>query len=38
MLDSHNRSVNYLRVSVTDRCNFRCVYCSPPHGNQWLDD
>lgn len=37
MLDSHNRRVNYLRVSVTDRCNFRCVYCMPPHGNEWLD-
>lgn len=37
MLDTHNRSVNYLRVSVTDRCNFRCVYCMPPNGKEWLN-
>lgn len=29
--------VNYLRISVTDRCNFRCVYCMPPQGAQWLE-
>lgn len=28
MLDNYNREINYLRVSVTDRCNLRCVYCS----------
>jgi len=27
MIDPHGRSINYLRVSVTDRCDFRCVYC-----------
>lgn len=27
LVDSHGRTVNYLRVSVTDRCDFRCVYC-----------
>lgn len=32
MLDRFNRHINYLRVSVTDRCNFRCVYCMPPEG------
>lgn len=37
MLNTHNRSVNYLRISVTDRCNFRCVYCMPPNGVHWLD-
>lgn len=37
MLDSYERTVNYLRVSVTDRCNFRCVYCMPPQGREWLD-
>ena len=37
MLDSHNRTINYLRVSLTDRCNFRCVYCVPPTGKRWLD-
>ena len=29
MLDSFNRDINYIRVSVTDRCNLRCVYCMP---------
>lgn len=28
--DSFQRPINYLRISVTDRCNFRCVYCTPP--------
>ncbi len=32
MIDSHNREINYLRVSVTDRCNLRCVYCMPKEG------
>jgi GTP 3',8-cyclase len=32
MYDSFNRSINYLRVSVTDRCNLRCVYCMPEEG------
>lgn len=32
MLDKHGRKINYLRVSVTDRCNLRCVYCMPPEG------
>ena len=31
-LDSFGRRINYLRVSLTDRCNFRCVYCMPEHG------
>lgn len=30
--DSYNRKINYLRVSVTDRCNMRCTYCMPPEG------
>ena len=30
--DSFQRPVNYLRISVTDRCNLRCVYCMPPEG------
>jgi cyclic pyranopterin phosphate synthase len=37
MLDNHKRVVNYLRISVTDRCNFRCVYCMPPQGANWLE-
>ncbi len=32
MLDSFNRTINYLRVSVTDRCNLRCTYCMPAEG------
>lgn len=32
MLDRFNRKINYLRVSVTDRCNFRCAYCMPEEG------
>jgi cyclic pyranopterin phosphate synthase len=30
--DDFGRAINYLRVSVTDRCNLRCVYCMPPEG------
>jgi len=30
--DSFQRPINYLRISVTDRCNLRCVYCMPDHG------
>ena len=36
MLDQYGRSIEYLRISVTDRCNFRCVYCMPEHGLDWL--
>lgn len=32
MRDSYGREINYLRVSLTDRCNLRCVYCMPMHG------
>ncbi len=32
MLDSYKRDINYLRVSVTDRCNLRCKYCMPAEG------
>ena len=32
MLDRYNRNITYLRVSVTDRCNLRCVYCMPESG------
>ncbi|MEG1846910.1 MAG: GTP 3',8-cyclase MoaA [Lachnospiraceae bacterium] len=32
MLDQYNRNINYLRISVTDRCNFRCIYCMPEKG------
>ena len=32
MFDSFNRHINYLRISVTDRCNLRCEYCMPSEG------
>ncbi len=32
MLDKYNRKINYLRISVTDRCNLRCLYCMPAEG------
>ena len=34
--DQFGRSIEYLRISVTDRCNFRCVYCMPSEGLPWL--
>lgn len=36
LLDSYGRAHTYLRVSVTDRCNFRCVYCLPEEGMDWM--
>lgn len=36
MLDQFGRSIEYLRISVTDRCNFRCQYCMPVEGLPWL--
>ena len=37
LLDGHGRRISDLRVSVTDRCNFRCQYCMPADGLPWLD-
>ena len=37
MLDQFGRSIRYLRVSVTDRCNLRCRYCMPEEGVAWVD-
>ena len=34
--DSFGRRISYLRISLTDRCNFRCVYCMPAVGMQFL--
>mgnify|MGYP003580573703 CR=1 FL=1 len=34
--DQFGRSIEYLRISVTDRCNFRCLYCMPEQGLPWL--
>jgi cyclic pyranopterin phosphate synthase len=36
LVDSFGRAIGDLRISVTDRCNFRCVYCMPEEGMQWL--
>ncbi len=36
LIDGHNRVVNYLRVSVTERCNFRCQYCMPDKPFSWV--
>ena len=35
LIDSFQRQITYLRISVTDRCNFRCVYCMPAEGIKW---
>ncbi|MFH1092287.1 MAG: GTP 3',8-cyclase MoaA, partial [Pseudomonadota bacterium] len=32
LVDSYHRSITYLRLSVTDRCNLRCRYCMPESG------
>jgi len=36
LIDGHGREVNYLRVSVTERCNFRCQYCMPEKPFSWV--
>src|SRR4051812_50123895 len=37
LVDPYARRVRDLRLSVTDRCNFRCTYCMPEEGLRWLD-
>ena len=37
LIDGHGRTIGDLRVSVTDRCNFRCQYCMPAEGLHWLE-
>jgi cyclic pyranopterin phosphate synthase len=37
LLDGHGRLIGDVRVSVTDRCNFRCQYCMPADGLPWLE-
>lgn len=34
--DNHGRTINYLRLAVTDRCNLRCFYCMPEEGLNWM--
>jgi cyclic pyranopterin phosphate synthase len=36
LLDNQHRVINYLRLSVTDRCNLRCIYCMPEQGVQFI--
>jgi len=36
-IDAFGRRIDYLRISVTDRCNLRCVYCMPSEGVAWKD-
>ncbi|HVZ56735.1 MAG TPA: GTP 3',8-cyclase MoaA [Chitinophagaceae bacterium] len=36
LTDNHGRQIDYLRLSVTDRCNLRCFYCMPQEGLPWL--
>lgn len=37
LYDNHNRTINYLRLAVTDRCNLRCFYCMPEEGIKYVD-
>ena len=37
LVDSYGRKINYLRISLTDACNFKCVYCVPPSGFSLMD-
>src|SRR3954447_6380000 len=37
LIDGHGREIRDVRVSVTDRCNFRCQYCMPAEGLPWLE-
>ncbi|MFM9112382.1 MAG: GTP 3',8-cyclase MoaA [Actinomycetota bacterium] len=36
LIDPYGRTVRDLRISITDRCNFRCTYCMPAEGMKWL--
>src|SRR5262245_19399772 len=37
LIDPYARRVKDLRISITDRCNFRCAYCMPEEGMEWLN-
>ena len=37
LMDAHNRPIKDLRISVTDRCNFRCTYCMPLDEYEWIN-
>ena len=36
LLDNNHRTINYLRLSITDRCNLRCIYCMPEKGIRFI--
>lgn len=36
LVDAHQRTITYLRLSLTDRCNLRCQYCMPAEGLNWI--
>ena len=36
LMDNFGRRLNYIRLSLTDRCNYRCVYCMPDEGVEWI--
>lgn len=36
LADAHGRRICYIRLSLTDRCNFRCIYCMPPEGQKHI--
>src|SRR3954470_24726996 len=36
LVDPFGRTIRDLRISITDRCNFRCTYCMPEEGMKWL--
>ena len=36
LIDSYGRKITYLRISVTDRCNLRCLYCMPRKSFKWI--
>src|SRR5207247_9975091 len=36
LVDSYGRRIKSLRISITDKCNFRCTYCMPAEGLPWL--
>ena len=37
LVDNHGRTINYMRLAVTDRCNLRCFYCMPEEGIKYVD-
>src|SRR5947199_9030013 len=36
LVDSYGRRIKSMRISITDKCNFRCMYCMPAEGLHWL--